>query len=102
MPTTFVRVRDELGNEFSVPEDSPFLLDDYEILHNEPSSDGQGHALPPYVAPTPEVDADGEPLRGHALDEALDEAGLTKTGTVAEKQARLAEHNAGIDPEENV
>jgi hypothetical protein len=33
-------------------------------------------------------------LKGKALDEALDDAGLSKSGTVAEKQARLAEFNA--------
>jgi len=38
--------------------------------------------------------ADAEELRGKALDDALDDAGLSKSGTVADKQARLAEFNA--------
>ena len=33
-------------------------------------------------------------LKGKALDAALDEAGLSKSGTVEEKRARLAEHEA--------
>ena len=33
-------------------------------------------------------------LKGKALDEALDDVRLSKSGTVAEKQARLAEFNA--------
>lgn len=37
-----------------------------------------------------------EELRGQALDEALDEAGLSKAGTVAEKRARLKEHEAEL------
>lgn len=32
-------------------------------------------------------------LKGAALDEALEKAGLPKTGTADEKRARLAEHN---------
>lgn len=32
-------------------------------------------------------------LKGAALDDALDAAGLSKSGTADEKRARLAEHN---------
>ena len=35
-------------------------------------------------------------LRGKALDGALDAADLSKSGSVAEKQARLAEHEAEL------
>lgn len=35
----------------------------------------------------------GEPLKGQALDDALDAAGLSKAGTVDEKRARLAAHD---------
>jgi hypothetical protein len=38
------------------------------------------------------AEAEAAQLHGRALDEALDAAGLAKTGTVKEKQARLAEH----------
>jgi len=37
---------------------------------------------------------DAEELKGKALDQALEEAGLSKSGTVADKQARLAEAKA--------
>lgn len=43
-----------------------------------------------------ESSSDG-PLRGAALEQALDDAGLSKSGTVAEKQARLAEHQGDPD-----
>lgn len=46
-----------------------------------------------------EPDAAEEPLRGAALDEALTAADLSKSGTVAEKQARLAEHAASVSDE---
>lgn len=52
------------------------------------------------VLDKPAVDAAGRPiptkhpvtLRGSELDRALEEAGLPKTGTAAEKRARLDEH----------
>jgi hypothetical protein len=37
---------------------------------------------------------DAEALKGKALDDALDKAGLSKAGTADEKRARLAEHEA--------
>lgn len=40
-------------------------------------------------------------LRGAALDEALVAADLSKSGTVAEKQARLAEHAAAAGSDDN-
>lgn len=45
---------------------------------------------------TPDVPE--EELRGAALDKALDDAGLPKSGSADEKRARLAEHQA--DPAE--
>jgi hypothetical protein len=42
------------------------------------------------------TDDDGpEVLRGQALDDALEAADLSKSGTADEKRARLAEHQAG-------
>jgi hypothetical protein len=38
--------------------------------------------------------AEAEELKGKALDEALEDAGLSKSGSVDEKRARLAEHEA--------
>lgn len=40
--------------------------------------------------------AEAEELRGKALDAALEDAGLSKSGTVDEKRARLAEHEAAL------
>jgi hypothetical protein len=40
------------------------------------------------------VRSTGSNLHGEELDDALEEAGLTKSGRVAEKQARLAEYRA--------
>jgi hypothetical protein len=37
---------------------------------------------------------EAEALKGKALDEALEAAGLSKAGTADEKRARLAEHEA--------
>jgi hypothetical protein len=37
---------------------------------------------------------DASQLHGKELEDALDEAGLSKSGTVKEKQKRLAEHRA--------
>lgn len=57
------------------------------------------------VLDQPAVDNSGRPLRarqvappaselkGQALDDALEAAGLPKTGSADEKRARLAEHN---------
>ena len=38
--------------------------------------------------------AEAEELKGKALDEALDDAGLSKSGTADEKRARLAQYEA--------
>lgn len=40
------------------------------------------------------TDDDGGELKGAALDEALDAAGLSKAGAASEKRARLAEYQA--------
>ena len=47
------------------------------------------------VAGTPEPEPDVE-LKGQALEEALDERGLPKTGSADEKRARVAEHDARV------
>ena len=47
---------------------------------------------------------DAEELRGKALNQALEDAGLSKSGSVEEKQQRLAAHQAtndGGQPEGN-
>lgn len=45
--------------------------------------------------PNPNPVAEAGELKGAALDEALDEAGLSKSGTADEKRQRLADHRAG-------
>lgn len=52
------------------------------------------------AAPADEEREETEELKGAALDEALEAAGLPKTGTADEKRARLAEHQAGDTPAE--
>ena len=44
------------------------------------------------------TDADNQILRGAALDDALEEAELSKTGTADTKRARLAEYQTTDDP----
>lgn len=43
---------------------------------------------------TARVESEASELRGKALDDALEDAGLSKSGTVADKQQRLADHEA--------
>jgi hypothetical protein len=69
------------------------------------------HAMPPELdpdSPNNDVIAQTEPyemrivsdesaaLKGKSLDDALDKAGLSKTGSADEKRARLAEYEAGL------
>jgi hypothetical protein len=59
--------------------------------------DGNLDADSPEVADAAALASAGEHvsgLRGQALNKALDDAGLSKSGTVREKQARLAGHEA--------
>lgn len=56
--------------------------DDAEKAHTEDATDGG-----PVPGSEPAAD-----LKGAALDEALEEAGLSKSGSADEKRARLAEH----------
>jgi hypothetical protein len=44
-------------------------------------------------------DPEPQDLKGAALDDALEAAGLSKSGTVKEKRARLAEHHAQLQAE---
>lgn len=59
---------------------------------DQPAVDGQNRPL----GPRPLLSAISE-LRGQALDEALAAAGLAKSGTVKEKQQRLADHHGQED-----
>lgn len=55
---------------------------------DQPATDRGGRPLPPRPVAPP-----AEELKGAALDDALDAAGLPKTGSADEKRARLADHN---------
>lgn len=46
------------------------------------------------------VEAPADELKGAALDDALEAAGLPKSGTADEKRARLAEHQGTTDTNE--
>lgn len=74
-------VRPVKGGEVHV--DDPEAQDAAETEHAEDATSGE-----PITEPEP------EPLKGAALDEALEAAGLPKSGTADEKRARLAEHQA--------
>jgi hypothetical protein len=92
----------------TVVPDEPDVILRHEVL------DWERRALPDWLDPNdplaPAVLADRgldwtEPildaetvngLKGKALDEALDEAGLPKAGSADEKRARLAEHEAAL------
>ena len=88
----FVRVRaKDTGHEYTEGFFDPEIHEKVTVDGEDaPAVDSAGAPLPP----KPNYAAAGEQLRGQALDDALDAAGLSKSGTVAEKQQRLAEHNA--------
>lgn len=73
-------VRPVKGGDVHV--DDVAAQDDAEKAHAEASTDGTS---------VPGTEAAAE-LKGAALDDALEEAGLSKSGTADEKRARLAEH----------
>ncbi|WP_447643172.1 hypothetical protein [Nocardioides zeae] len=76
--------------------DDPAAQDAAETGHAAAATDGtpidDGQKAP---ASDPESEPEPEPeLKGQALDDALEERGLPKTGTADEKRARVAEHDA--------
>lgn len=96
--TTEFHVRDSDGEMHKLVEGRPYVdaPDDLVAELLEGSDRTKGHKF--REATEDEVAAAGlkmpTALRGKALDAALDAAGLPKGGTVREKQARLAEHQA--------
>jgi hypothetical protein len=101
----WVRVIDnDTGYEYSVryvQESQTQLFDD--DGNPVPGSDAGDTPLPP-VHDTPQARAKAtggaSDLRGQELDDALADAGLAKSGTVAEKQARLATHQLATADQE--
>ena len=96
----------ETGGASLIPDDSS-------VLEVHEAKGWQRFAMPAELDPdapnlgaiTETVAVDVEPilsaddvagLRGQALDDALEAAGLSKSGTVAEKRARLAEYEADL------
>lgn len=87
MPTRpkLVRVQLENGQEASV---GASFAESHELtVLNKPARDARGRVLP---VTTPDV----AELAGQELDDALEAAGLSKSGKVADKRQRLADHQA--------
>ena len=86
----WVRVRDaETGHEYTIIRGGMIEGIHEEITADDnPAVSSDGQPLPARLAVA------ASPLRGAELNDALEEAGLPHTGTVAEKQARLAEYEA--------
>jgi hypothetical protein len=86
-------VNADLNGAHRVP-DNPGVVESFEARGWEVTDlSGDLDADSPEVTDAVALAAAGEQvsgLRGKALNDALDEAGLSKTGTVKEKQARLA------------
>lgn len=79
--TQFVRVKLQNGAEASVSEG--FAKSHGLAALKKPAADRAGRAL----RDKPAID-----LRGAELDQALEDAGLPKSGTAGQKRARLADH----------
>jgi hypothetical protein len=90
----YVRVVDEAGNHYSQPAVKA-VPEGHTLLDGHPATTSNGDPLP--VKPKSNLEAADGLLHGPALNDALKAAGLTQTGTVAEKQARLAEYQASSD-----
>ena len=80
----WVRVRDHEGNEFDRQHDDEGIGEQYQLVKGYPEN----------TSPYPRPHKYPVDLKGAALDEALDQAGLPKTGSAADKRDRLAEHEA--------
>lgn len=63
----------------------------------QPAVDGRGRPLGPRT-----VVAAPSDLKGAALDEALDHAGLPKSGNAGDKRQRLADHQAAGNTDQEV
>lgn len=74
------------------------------VGENPPEGDGRATSVPsPVLSESDnEYDDDGEVvLKGKALDEALEERGLSKSGTADEKRERIREYDESEDDEED-
>jgi hypothetical protein len=90
----YVRVVDEAGNHYSQPA-AKAVPEGHSLLDGHPATNSNGDPLP--VKPKSNLEAADGLLHGDALKDALAAAGLPKTGTVSEQQARLAEYQASSD-----
>lgn len=79
----------ETAHTEEVVDGEPVVLTEQEKADSDAAG---GPGLPLDEKPTEGEDTE---LKGAALDEALTEAGLPKTGTADEKRERLAEHQKG-------
>lgn len=90
---SWIRVRTSEGHEVDRHESDPRIGDTLTKVEGYPTA----HRPRPTKYRT---DKDGQPpdlLKGAALDDALDVAGLPKTGTADEKRALLIEHEIAAD-----
>jgi hypothetical protein len=103
---TYVRVADEFGNEYSMP-DAKALPKGHKLLPDKPAATTDGNPLP--VKERASLAANvgaGAGLTGKKLTEALKAAGLSTKGTADVKRQRLADHQAtqatpAADPADN-
>lgn len=93
MPTRPELVRVQLDNGQEASVGASFAKSHGLTVLDKPARDARGRVLP---AAAPPAAAEVE-LKGKALDAALEEAGLDKTGTADAKRQRLVEHQASVD-----
>lgn len=87
----YVRVKStDTGAVYSQPVGAS--LDGVKVV-DAPAVDDGGAVLPPEFPESATREDDGV-LRGQALDDALNDAGLSKSGTADEKRARYDDHLA--------
>jgi hypothetical protein len=82
-PTPMVRLYNPTLQAWHDVPDHPVVVQDFQDKGWETPAESAARA-----------EAEAAELHGKALNKALDQAGLSKSGTVAEKQARLAEYEA--------
>lgn len=94
LPSFDADTTDDDGNSVSGAQRGPLGLSDPGSVHATATGNSTDTEEPTDPDGTPSADG-AELLKGKELDAALDAAGLSKTGNVAEKRARLAEHTGG-------
>lgn len=86
----FVHVDDPAAQDAAEKAHATAATDGTPVTVTDAEKADQPDPLPTGADPAPGADVE---LKGEALDAALDERGLAKTGTADEKRARVAEHD---------